>query len=83
LGPIDKLDSAFRTGLALSPDFDVRSVSSGDTKQWDSVAHLQLVAAIEKSFGVRLTPGDVIDLTSYPAAVEILKRLGGWPGERA
>ena len=38
MGPIDKLDSAFRTGLALSPDFDVRSVSSGDTKQWDSVA---------------------------------------------
>jgi acyl carrier protein len=76
-----KLDAAFRTGLALSPTFDARSASSSTTKQWDSVAHLQLATEIEKSFGVRLAAADVIDLTSYSAAVEILKRVGGWPGE--
>jgi acyl carrier protein len=81
LSSLEKLDSAFRTGLALSPGFDVRPVTPDTTKQWDSVAHLQLVTAIEKSFGVRLTPSDVIDLTSYSAAVAILKRLGGWTGE--
>ena len=72
------LDSAFRSGLALPAAFDVRSLASATAKQWDSVAHLQLVVAIEKAFHVQLTPGDVIDLKSYAAAVSILKRHGSW-----
>jgi acyl carrier protein len=47
-------------------------------RQWDSVAHLQLVVAIEDEFGVRLSPTDVIDLKSYAAAIAILQRLGAW-----
>jgi acyl carrier protein len=75
----EKLNSAFCAGLALPPNFDIPSVSSRTTKQWDSVAHLQLVTAIEKSFGVELTPGDVIGLRSYRDAVITLQRLGAWP----
>jgi acyl carrier protein len=75
----EKLISAFRAGLALPEKFEVTSVSSGATRQWDSVAHLQLVTMIEKSFHVELTPGDVIGLRSYHDAVVILQRLGAWP----
>ena len=45
-------------------------------RQWDSVAHLQLVVAIEDNFHVRLTPADVVALKSYRAAVDILRRHG-------
>jgi acyl carrier protein len=45
-------------------------------RQWDSVAHLQLVVAIEDAFSIRLSPADVMDLTSYALAVEILQRHG-------
>ena len=35
----------------------------GDIEEWDSVAHLDLVAAIEKAFGIRLTVDEMVELT--------------------
>lgn len=74
----EKLESAFRTGLALPRKSDVPTITAATAKQWDSVAHLQLVGEIEKNFNVQLTPGDVMDLDSYTAAIEILRRLNAW-----
>ena len=73
-----RLEGAFRQGLALPAKWDVTNANSGSLRQWDSVAHLQLVVAIEDEFGIRLSPADVIELKSYAAAVAILRRLGAW-----
>ena len=75
---LEKLQSSFREGLALPRSFDVSHAENSSLRQWDSVAHLQLVVAIEDAFGIRLTPADVVDLTSYRAAVSILRRHGVW-----
>jgi acyl carrier protein len=72
------LQRCFRAGLALAPTFDVTSAESGLLRQWDSVAHLQLVVAIEDAFGIQLSPADVVELISYPAAVGILRHHGAW-----
>lgn len=74
----ERLEAAFRSGLALPSKLDVRTISAATSRHWDSVAHLQLVAAIEKNFNVMLSPGDVMDLNSYASAVEILQRLSAW-----
>ena len=73
-----RLQEAFRKGLALPAAYDVTHAELAGVKQWDSVAHLQLVIAIEDEFQVRLDSTDVIDLKSYPSAVGILQRLGAW-----
>jgi acyl carrier protein len=78
MSSVQRLQHAFREGLALPSAFDVTSAESTRLRQWDSVAHLQLVVALEDEFGVRLSPADVIDLKSYPAAVAILRRHGVW-----
>jgi acyl carrier protein len=44
----------------------------GDVDQWDSVAHLDLVAGIEKEFGVQFDLDEITALTSLP---ELLSRL--------
>ena len=75
----DKLQRAFRQGLALPASFDVRSAELSAVPQWDSVAHLQLVVAMEDAFGVRLDPADVVTLNSYSSAIEILRHHGVWP----
>jgi hypothetical protein len=72
----ERLRLCFRQGLALPATFDVTSVESASTRQWDSVAHLQLVVAIEEAFGIQLSPADVVDLRSYPSAITILQRHG-------
>lgn len=35
----------------------------GDIEQWDSIAHLDLVCAIEEAFDLRLTGDEIVDLT--------------------
>jgi acyl carrier protein len=72
----DKLQDAFRAGLALPRDFDASSAEMNGLPQWDSVAHLQLVVALEDAFEVQLSPADVVDLNSYQAAQQILRRHG-------
>ena len=72
----ERLQLSFRRGLALPVACDVSSAESSLMRQWDSVAHLQLVLAIEDEFGIQLDPADVVDLTSYASAVRILERHG-------
>ena len=79
MGSSELLQDSFRRGLALPASFDVTKAESSNLRQWDSVAHFQLIIAIEDTFGVRLSPADVIELKSYPAAVDILRRHGVWP----
>jgi len=74
-----RLQAAFRKALALPLACDVTKADSSSLRQWDSVAHLQLVVAIEDEFRVRLSPSDVIELKSYPVAIAILQRHGVWP----
>jgi len=43
---------------------------------WDSVGHMALVAAIERAFDVMMETDDVIGLSSFAKAKEILSKHG-------
>lgn len=45
-----------------------------EIKEWDSVGHMQLIAAIEESFDIMLDTIDIIDFSSYEKGKEILKK---------
>ena len=78
---LDRLRSAFRSALGLPEDVDVDGLEYRGIEQWDSLAHLQLVAEIEDAFDVMIDTDEVIDLSSFDKAVEILGKhdvaLGG------
>ncbi|WP_417552510.1 phosphopantetheine-binding protein [Marinomonas fungiae] len=42
--------------------------------QWDSVAHMVLVAALEKEFDVMLDMDDIIEMSSVKIAKDILAK---------
>ena len=69
----DELDATFRSSLGLPDEAVVADAAYGKTEGWDSVAHMQLVAAIETTFGIMLDTEDVIGLSSYDAARQILR----------
>ncbi|MGE0549198.1 MAG: acyl carrier protein [Kofleriaceae bacterium] len=71
-----KLQSAFRTTLDLGPDVEVATLTYRGIRQWDSVAHMQLIAAIESTFDLMLDADDVIGMASYTKAREIVARHG-------
>jgi acyl carrier protein len=39
------------------------SLSLGDIEEWDSVAHLELISAIETAFGLRFSADEMLELT--------------------
>ena len=41
---------------------------------WDSVGHMSLVAAIEDEFGISMDTDDIIDMSSFEKAQEILAK---------
>jgi acyl carrier protein len=42
--------------------------------EWDSVAHMGLIAEIEEAFEIELEIDDVIDFSSYVKGKDILKK---------
>jgi acyl carrier protein len=74
--PIDRLVSAFTEALGLGPGTRVETLEYRQIEQWDSVAHMQLVAEIESAFDVMLSTEEVIGLSSFVNAREILRRHG-------
>lgn len=70
------LQRVFVDVLGLTDDPDWETLAYRSTPAWDSVAHLQLVDAIEATFGVQLTEGDIVAIVCYPTAVEVLAGHG-------
>ena len=72
--------SLLRTVFAESLNIDPAQVSDdlqyNTIPEWDSVAHMALVAALETRFDVMFDTNDIIDMSSVTKAREILTRLG-------
>lgn len=73
---IDRLRDVFRRSLELPADYPVDDLTYRSIPKWDSLAHMSLVAAIEDEFGVMIETDDVIDMSSFAKAREILERSG-------
>ena len=56
---------------SLAPDSGPHSIAA-----WDSAGHMNLIAELEKEFGVQFTDDDVIELVSVEAIAEALARHG-------
>lgn len=73
---IEQLKAAFSESLGVAHDSDFERLAYGQTKGWDSVAHMTLVAAIESKFDIMLDTDEVIALSSYSEAKKILSKHG-------
>lgn len=71
-----KLKNAFVEGLGIDNASEFESLEYRGIEEWDSVAHMQLVSEIENEFDIMLETQDVIDMSSYPKAREIVSKYG-------
>lgn len=70
---IDKLTKAFSEALELDSQTITDELSYG-SENWDSIAHLSLIASIETEFDIMMASDDVIDMSSFKKAKEILAK---------
>ena len=64
----------FRECLVLPTELDLKTVGYRKTKSWDSLAHMQLIGALESRFDIMLDTQDVLELSDFPRAVEIISK---------
>ena len=69
-----RLRNAFTSALGIPASTDFESLTFQGIPEWDSVAHLQLIAAIEKEFDIMIDTDDVLDLSSFNKAKTILAK---------
>ncbi|MET8761247.1 acyl carrier protein [Lentzea sp. NPDC004782] len=72
----DRLRGVFVDALQLDDSVDVENLKYRDIEEWDSVGHMALVAAIEDEFDVQFETEQVIDMSSFKVAVDMLKGFG-------
>lgn len=71
----DALKKAFCEGLGVAPeDVEWSSLTYRGITEWDSVAHMQVIAEIEDAFDIMLEIEDVIGMSSFELAKEILTK---------
>jgi len=75
VGNLEKLTKAFADTLGVEPASITDSLSYG-SNIWDSVAHMALIAAIDSAFDIMMDTEDVIDMSSFAKAKEILIKYG-------
>jgi acyl carrier protein len=72
--PSDKLRRCFIETFELEPDVDVESLHYQGIEAWDSVGHMQLIAALETTFDIMIDTQDVLDMNSFNKAKAILRK---------
>jgi acyl carrier protein len=71
-----KLRQAFASGLNLDEAEVNEDLAYSMSPGWDSIAHMALVAELDETFDIMLETDDVIDMSSYGKAREILSKYG-------
>jgi acyl carrier protein len=68
-----RVGKVFKEALNLDPAQYGDSLIYNEVEGWDSVGHMMLVAALEQEFDCMLEMDDILDMSSYRKAVEILR----------
>lgn len=76
-GPDDVFDTAVRDALQLPKDAPLQGLRYEYTPEWDSVAHLQLIASLEAAFGVDIDASHVLSTSSYESLRNLLREEYG------
>lgn len=70
----EKLRTIFATSLDLKVEEITDALRYATIAQWDSIAHMSLIAAIEEGFDIMIDAEDVIDMSSFARAKEIVAK---------
>jgi acyl carrier protein len=70
----NKLIDLFSEVLNLEKEKIVDELEYNGIPEWDSISHMALVAAIDDEFDIMLDTNDVIEMSNFKKAKEILAK---------
>jgi acyl carrier protein len=75
-GTKERLKKVFAYALDLEPGTDIEKLRYREIDKWDSLGHMALVAAIEDEFDVQLDTDQVIEMSAFTVAYDMLRGMG-------
>lgn len=70
----ERLLKVFSQSLGISLELIKDELEYNSIKQWDSTAHMALVAQLEAEFNIMLDIDDIIDMSSVGKCKQILEK---------
>ena len=70
----EKLNTIFSDVLDLDDVQLTDETQADDIEEWDSLAHIQLIVAIEKSFGLKFRSEEIMNWSNVGEMVESIKQ---------
>lgn len=70
----EQLQNAFCTALGITADKVTDELTYNTIPEWDSTAHMILIAELENTFDIMLDTDDIIDMSSVAQAKLILEK---------
>ena len=68
----ERLKKCFEEALALPSGAVVEALAYQVHSSWDSVGHMRLIAAIETAFGIMFSTDEILALSDFDKACEIV-----------
>ena len=69
---LDKLNEIFRDVFDDDSIEVCDSTTSADIEGWDSLEHINLIAAVEQEFGMKFTMGQVVTMKNVGEMADII-----------
>lgn len=69
-----KLRQVFAEALEINESQVTNDLTYNTIPEWDSIAHMALIAEIDDQFDTMLDTDDVLDMSSFAKAKEILAK---------
>jgi len=73
---IDRLALVFQEVFGFDSGRFSKAVVPEDVPNWDSIGHMNLVASLEKRFGLRFEVDEIMEMGSAESIVKILESKG-------
>ena len=70
---LDKYKNAFIETFNINGE-QLTSLEYQGINEWDSVGHMNLIAALEENFDIMMDTEDIVDFSSFDKGIEILKK---------
>ncbi len=70
---IEKYNEAFIESFGVTAE-QLPSLAYQEIPEWDSVGHMQLIAALEDAFDIMFDTDDIIDFNSYEKGKEFMAK---------
>ena len=71
-----KLIEIFVSKLGVKESLIIDYLEYNTIAQWDSVAHMTLIAGLEEEFGIMFNTDDIINMSSVAKVKQILAKHG-------